>query len=75
MIDVQGILEALHLSGLTVQIAWNGPGAIELKLGQACTGNVESTDAEHDIFTVAEAVLWLRGRACRHFADSHFAWM
>ena len=73
MIDLQGTLEALHLSGLSVQIAWNGRGAIELKLGHASTGNVATSCSAHEIFTVVEAVLWLRDEACRHFPDSRFA--
>jgi hypothetical protein len=73
MVDVKGILEALHESGLAVEITWDGPGSIELTLGQPIAGEVASTDIDDEIFTLAEAVLWLRDRACRHFPDSDFA--
>ena len=73
MIDVVGILEALHVSGLTAEITWNGPGAISLALGHSTTGSVASTSPNYEIFTVAEAALWLRNQACRHFPDSRFA--
>lgn len=74
IIDVAGILESLHASGVAAKIYWDGPGAIELKLGHATAGIVATTHPADEIFSVAEAALWLRERACRYFPDSPFAW-
>jgi hypothetical protein len=73
VVDVRGILAALHQSGHTVSIRWNGSGSIELTFGDPERGDLAVTRAKDEVLTIAEAALWLRDQACRHYPDSRFA--
>lgn len=73
ILDVQGILETLHSSGLAFVLACDGRGSIAVKLGAPIGSEPSSTDAADAPLTVAEAAVWLRDNACAQYPNSDFS--
>lgn len=73
IIDVQGILEALHQSGLAFELICDGGGPIIVKLADPTGSDLWRPNAADPPLTVATAVSWLRDKACEHYPDTRFA--
>jgi hypothetical protein len=68
-LDVEAILNDLHVSKVNASISLSCEGRIEVKLGDALNGY----DAEAKVDTLAEAAEWLRDKALMHYSRSEFS--
>jgi sulfate adenylyltransferase subunit 1 (EFTu-like GTPase family) len=68
-LDVETILNDLHVSKVNASISLSCDGRIEVKLGDALNGY----DAEGKVDTLAEAAEWLRDKALMHYPRSEFS--
>jgi len=68
-LDVEAILNDLHVSKLKASILLSCDSRIDVKLGDALNGY----DAEAKVDTLAEAAEWLRGKALMHYPSSAFS--
>jgi Icc-related predicted phosphoesterase len=68
-LDVEAILNDLHLSKVKASLSLSCEERIEVKLGDLLNG----CDAEAKVSTLAEAAEWLRDKALMHYPRSEFA--
>ena len=76
LMNLEEILQALYDSEINVEISWLWDGGIDLKLGGVKVklgDELNGYKAEGKVSTVAEAAVWLRDEACKHYPDSGFA--
>jgi hypothetical protein len=68
-LDVEAILNDLHVSKVKASISLSCDGRVDVKLGDPLNGY----DAEAKVDTLAEAAEWLRGKALMHYPRSEFS--
>jgi hypothetical protein len=68
-LDVEAILNDLHVSKVNASISLSCDGRIAVKLGDPLNGY----DAEAKVDTLAEAAEWLRDKALMHYSRSEFS--
>jgi len=64
--NLEEILRDLYDSEINASISWLWDGGIDVALGHELSGY----DAEGQVGTFAEAAVWLRDEACKHYPDS-----
>jgi hypothetical protein len=68
-LDVEAILNDLHVSKVKASISLSCEDRIDVKLGDPLNG----CDAEAKVNTLAEAAEWLRDKALMHYSRSEFS--
>src|SRR5689334_876024 len=68
-LDIEAILNDLHLSKIKASISLSCEDRIDVKLGDALNG----CDTEAKVRTLAEAAEWLRDKALMHYPRSEFS--
>jgi hypothetical protein len=68
-LDIEAILNDLHVSNVKASISLSCDGRIDLKLGDPLNGH----NAEAKVSTLAEAAEWLRDKALMHYPRSEFS--
>jgi hypothetical protein len=68
-LDVEAILNDLHVSKVKASISLSCDGRVDVKLGDPLNGY----DAEAKVDTLAEAAEWLRNKALMHYPRTEFS--